>query len=57
MSSTDKSVFKVLLTVAILQNKVDSVLAAVRHTLKAKISELQVCYTEHFKLANDRELI
>ena len=40
--STDKTTFKVLLCVAILQNRADLILSAIRHTLKAKIADIEV---------------
>ncbi|KAL5268418.1 hypothetical protein ACHWQZ_G002322 [Mnemiopsis leidyi] len=41
--STDKTTFKVLLCVAILQNRADLILSAIRHTLKAKIADIETC--------------
>jgi len=57
LSSTDKTTFKVLLCVAILQNRADLILSAIRHTLKAKISDIEVkiemeCKSSTFHVLN-----
>ena len=53
VSSTDKRTFKVLLCVAILQNRADLILSAIRHTLKAKIPDIEAIHFREFVLNRD----